>query len=301
MDLSTLCGAIPSPPDKRDYSVKALPELPGEAWVKRMPQIKQQKAGSCVAHSMAYCMEILTGDVFGAGFVYGFRPEGYSQEAGMVPRQAAQTVTNVGDVLLKTYKTEVEMPAMKASVDKHIDKLVRYANKRKAGSYARCYDITDAKSALCKGLPLAFTACISRYEARNDGVFPATRPLYGYHEMTAVGYKGDMFRVANSWSANWGQCGFCWMSAEDVFRAEDVLTVGGDNGEAVFRRTLKVGMKGSDVKALEDRLNREPNIKIVSDGEYSAATEKAVRYMQKKLGLTETGVCDGATWTALGL
>jgi hypothetical protein len=304
--VNKLCGAIPSPVDERDYTVcAALSTFPQSFRMAKLPKIKQQTVGSCVAHSSAYLFEYLFGAQFGVGFTYGYRPEGYSQNSGMIPRNAADTAVDAGNVLLAAYHKELDMPAMKHDVDKNLTKLLRYASKRRIASYARCYTAADIKTQLIVGNPVMFCAAISQTNTEINGVFPCTSPVEGYHEMSIWGWEQvggrEYFYVANSWSAHWGIKGFCYVSPEDVLRVGDVIAFSMTEDDATIRRTLKLGMRGEDVRRLELRLNEESGIVLNADGIFTESTRSAVMIVQKRLGIDATGTVGTKTWRALGL
>ena len=82
-----------------------------------------------------------------------------------------------------------------------------------------------------------------------------------------------------------------------------------DNGNYIFnygQRTLKLNCLGTDVKILATLLLKhgfiaKEDIKTNKDGYtiFDAAIEKGVRKFQKKASLTETGIADSKTMTAL--
>jgi hypothetical protein len=302
------CGAIPSKPDSRDFIVKAagLREFPRRFLSPILPKIKEQTVSSCVAHSGAYICEAFYGIQFGVGFLYGFRPEGYHLGEGMISKEAAQTLTNVGNVLLSTYKTEKEMPYIKQSVDKNINKLVKYASKRKLGYYERCYTREDIKSALMDGKCVEVCMAIGKHQCDNNAIFRCQEALYGYHEMTVWGWDvvngKEYFYAANSWGADWGNKGFCYLDYDDIKIVNDVLAFSMGSPDTTFKRELSVGMQGNDVTVLEQRLNQESGIKInAHDGIFNDATRRAVELYQKRYGLPITGVVDKKMWLQMGL
>ncbi|MGH1564587.1 peptidoglycan-binding domain-containing protein [Mumia sp. DW29H23] len=61
-----------------------------------------------------------------------------------------------------------------------------------------------------------------------------------------------------------------------------------------FKTTLKVGSKGSCVKALQKRLGG-----LTADGSYGAATKKRVKAFQADTGLSADGVAGPKTWKKL--
>ena len=68
--------------------------------------------------------------------------------------------------------------------------------------------------------------------------------------------------------------------------------------------TLKRGMRGEQVKLLQETLNELPAgaaLDLKVDGVFGAETEKAVRQFQADHGLTVDGVVGKKTWAALGV
>ncbi|MBR0025608.1 MAG: spore cortex-lytic enzyme [Clostridia bacterium] len=65
--------------------------------------------------------------------------------------------------------------------------------------------------------------------------------------------------------------------------------------------TLSVGAKGEDVKTLQKKLKRWGYYEGSVDGKFGAATKEAVKYFQRKNGLTADGVVGPATLKALGM
>lgn len=73
------------------------------------------------------------------------------------------------------------------------------------------------------------------------------------------------------------------------------------NTEVSIEALSKNGSRGSEVRAIQERLKSWGyNIKSV-DGIYGAETEKAVREFQRKNGLTADGIAGPATLKAIGL
>jgi hypothetical protein len=53
-----------------------------------------------------------------------------------------------------------------------------------------------------------------------DGFIKPTGPIVGGHAYQLIGYSvaRDAVRIANSWGADWGQTGRCWLSFSDLDR-----------------------------------------------------------------------------------
>lgn len=100
MDYSKFpLGAKPSPPDERDFPITKLTPIkytfPEEFILPYNHEIKNQgQINSCVAHSLAYCREIVEEQQSGtfkkvsAGFIYGNRADSDYQGEGWHPREA---------------------------------------------------------------------------------------------------------------------------------------------------------------------------------------------------------------------
>lgn len=67
-------------------------------------------------------------------------------------------------------------------------------------------------------------------------------------------------------------------------------------------RTLRFGSYGSDVKTLQELLNKkfQPTPALVPDSSYGRKTKEVVKAYQKSSGLSDDGVVGPKTWKALG-
>jgi peptidoglycan hydrolase-like protein with peptidoglycan-binding domain len=70
-------------------------------------------------------------------------------------------------------------------------------------------------------------------------------------------------------------------------------------GAPVATRRLERGLKGDDVKALQEALNRN-GATLTADGNFGSATRAAVEAFQRAKGLTADGVAGRGTLAALG-
>ena len=87
-------------------------------------------------------------------------------------------------------------------------------------------------------------------------------------------------------------------------KAEPELTEPNKTNNADFTmeiRTLRLGSKGEDVRALQILLigNGYPCGKWGADGDFGIATENAVKEYQRKVGLTADGIAGLETWSGL--
>jgi len=117
-----------------------------------------------------------------------------------------------------------------------------------------------------------------------------------------IGYYVDGDTVIEAKGTQWGVVTSPLSRWHETAHWYNVLY---DNGEFYQKLlTLKRGMRGEQVKLLQEALNETPagagnDLKI--DGVFGAETEKAVRQFQADHGLTVDGVVGRKTWAALGV
>lgn len=70
---------------------------------------------------------------------------------------------------------------------------------------------------------------------------------------------------------------------------------------ATYAAVLKQGARGGEVKEVQRRLKNWGYYNGSVDGIYGPSTISAVKYFQKKNGLTADGICGKATYAALGM
>lgn len=86
-------------------------------------------------------------------------------------------------------------------------------------------------------------------------------------------------------------------SVQQTSKLEDAAAYGQDTEAAV----LKEGSRGSDVKTVQDKLRRWGYYTGSVDGIYGPKTKEAVKYFQRKNGLTADGIVGKKTFEALGM
>lgn len=86
-------------------------------------------------------------------------------------------------------------------------------------------------------------------------------------------------------------------SVQQTSKLEDAAAYGQDIEAAV----LKEGSRGSDVKTVQDKLRRWGYYTGSVDGIYGPKTTEAVKYFQRKNGLTADGIVGKKTFEALGM
>lgn len=324
-------GAIPSPEDKRDYIVSAAPapQAYTPVMLSPLPKIKDQGAvGSCVAHEGSYIAEYYNGEVCSTAFLYGLRFKNYWQSAGMYHRDVLNTLLKFGECSNKECPGNVEMPLAKTNIMGTTDSftwlpfgfqeeeestwtdvlkgwLVK-AEPRKITSYAKVINADSMKAALANGWPIIFSTGIKNYHPdKKYFIFHPGGNSAGYHSMAVWGWDyvngKEYFRVSNSWGTNWGDKGWCWMSAEDILLENDAWAIADDTKPEDIRRSLRLTdpyMTGTDVKFCQERLIVH-GAEIEADGTFGPKTSDAVIKFQAAKGITADGIVGKDTWEAL--
>lgn len=203
--------------DKRDYKSYICnakqTELPKQYKIE-MPNVKDQGiVNSCVAHCLSTFMEEtykLDKIEFSTGFIYGYRPFGYSQEEGMYPRQALKTLLKVGDVPKINFDHNKEMPEIKKLVDKNLTELTSIANKYKIDSYSRIYTENEIKKCIYNDIAVPISIPVYNDLDYNNITFKIKMPsgnIEGYHAVIIYGYNEDGWLIQNSWGKGWADKG----------------------------------------------------------------------------------------------
>jgi hypothetical protein len=300
-------GALISPVDDRDYSVRVQPDMAAPStWVSpRIPNIGDQKVNNCVNWALSYAQEIVTGRVFSKGYIYGERLETDYQGEGMYPHQAAAAVVRCGNVLLPDWNYEHEVKSAQRKVWDKADVLRPKAGKNKAVQYARLHNMQEVMAARMAGLGVTISVRVESYKTNARGVFKCTSASKGNHAMCILDWSDkfpEPWRVLNSWGTKWGLKGLCYISDEDIWRNNNVYAYEFiENKESPVRRTLRSGMKGDDVKLLQTKLIAL-GIDLGpwgADGSFGNATKTAVKLFQVRNGLKMDGIVGPATWRVL--
>lgn len=191
--------------DRRDYKLfttKAV-NYP-EQFSLQIGKIKDQGiVSSCVAHTLASFLEqqnIVNDTKFSTGFIYGYRPEGYSQDQGMYPRQAVKTLKDIGDVLKEDFDHNKEMKEIKDLVDRNLENLKNLANKFRIKSYSRIYTENEIKNCIMNNVSVPVSVPVyGDIELDNNIIQITNKEITGYHMMLIYGWDEKGFLVQNSW------------------------------------------------------------------------------------------------------
>lgn len=226
------------PPDLRDYKLRSvlkeaidpqsLPkkvDLRGE-WGDIMDQ---GSLGSCVANTVSGCIRFvrrkLNMTVYDPSrlyiYYYGRKIEDFpvEEDTGMYIRSGYKSVAKYSVCAERNwpYKEDIfdQEPSEYAQSAARTHRVFDYYNLDP--------DPLELKKCLADGYPISFGAAVfesfmSATTART-GVVPVPKPRersLGGHAMTIVGYDEEKqhYLVANSWSANWGDKGFCYFPYE---------------------------------------------------------------------------------------
>lgn len=308
-------GAIPSPPDVRDYSVKVLPMTLPTEYKQHIGKNYDQEYGTCVAQTLRNIMREAYGIEFGVNFLYG-GGRSHTQE-GMIPREAAKFLATYGMPPIANDPGEKEVMEVIHYYSANRKALEQKASPYRGATYAKAYNAQEVKSALYSGYGVAACFALSQWDPDSNGIYPCTSASLGYHEMRVFGWKVingvEYACVQNSWGSAWGKSGECFISWADVFRCNDVLIIKAarkDNDAdtekhdgAIIRRTLRKGMSDgdgyTDISELQAILNAQGFNCGTVDGKFGNRTRCAVKKFQRAHGLEADGIVGPKTWEVI--
>lgn len=202
--------------DRRDYKAYVCsfkPDILPDEYEINIPIVKDQGiVNSCVAHTLASFLEETYKNnniQFSTGFIYGYRPAGYSQDQGMFPRQAIKTLLKVGDVPKDKFDHNKEMPEIKKLVDENLDDLKSVADTYKIYSYARIYTKNEILKILYNDVTVPISIPVYNNLRLNDQniILNDQTNFDGYHMVLIVGWNKDGYIIQNSWGRDWGNNG----------------------------------------------------------------------------------------------
>lgn len=210
-------GCKPEKEDKRDYKSyicnPKTSEIPNK-YIITMPEVKDQGiVNSCVAHSLATFLEEVYKDdniKFSTGFIYGYRPLGYSQDEGMYPREALKTLVKIGDVPNYKFDHNKEIPEIKKLVDTNFKELKEIADVYRVQSYSRIYTESAIKRCIYNDIAVPISIPVYNDLKMNKNTFIINSPegkLNGYHMIIIYGYNDDGWLIQNSWGKDWADNG----------------------------------------------------------------------------------------------
>ncbi|CAF1035104.1 unnamed protein product [Rotaria magnacalcarata] len=188
----------------------------------------QSQLASCTANCLAGAYEYLTKkangretDVSRLFIYYNARVKGNDSEpitdSGCVMTDAIEALEEFGTCLESLWPYELARVNERPS-----DEAFDQAKAHRINEAIRVdIDLDQMKSCLAQGFPIAFGIDLFRTfdEASKSGVVPmpdpndGARETHGSHAMLAVGYsdQSQAFIVRNSWGADWGDKGYCYI------------------------------------------------------------------------------------------
>lgn len=200
-------GALPSPPDERDWKISRCMELPSaseerllpkEYHLEYRPEIKNQaQINSCTAFAMAGIFECIHHKLFGeeraysVGCLYGNRRESEYKGEGCIMRDVPKTAQKYGDVYSNIYEDLSEVSKVIDNFEAAYDGIKNHSKKLAAG-YVRICGEDEAKAFLYKyKIPL-----FANTKLKN--IHPLSKSS-GLHALMITGYTQKYFKCQNSW------------------------------------------------------------------------------------------------------
>ncbi|MEL7608130.1 MAG: peptidoglycan-binding protein [Bacillota bacterium] len=332
--MSRLTGAVLSPRDDRDYTIRPAAAMPAAFPAEYLPEaayrvgIVSQGAGNCVNCGISYSDEQASAEMgwapkgkvlpFSLSYLYGDREMGDYQGTGMVVREALKNRLAKGNAPRELWPAQYEVPEAQQRVAPVLQTLRNAAQKYPLKAYARCFTVDDIKRALMDGYGVVFAAWVSDWQAGGFGYIRfAERSAYS-HLMTVVGWTSRITGketpcIRNSWGHSWGVNGYAYTEWADILLAGEIwalqyafdVTPDPEEPESLILPTLR---KGSTDKATNGQVTILQALLIAlgydlgkwgADGKFGDATNRAVRAYQAKRGLKVDGIVGPKTWAAL--
>lgn len=232
MDIQRSFGAIPSPIDERDYQITdlipcsgRLPDTYINPLVNEIEILDQGMSNECVACSLSYLRWLTeysqsnNKKPYSPTYIYANREYGMYLGEGMVVREALSILRANGTCFyddLPGFYTYADARKAYTKVKSSVD--VK-AKPFRVSSYYAVNGVEQIKNAVYKlgGVSANYAVydCLY-YPDKNGRVnYPSGNPyVYGYHEMTIVGWTEDCWIVLNSWGKYWGKNGLCYIPFE---------------------------------------------------------------------------------------
>lgn len=236
--MHRVCGAILSHIDVRDYKMVCSAkkdEFPSKFELPIVRIKDQESTGSCVAHALSSIIEFYNvkqhndATEMSVGYIYGNRTNSSHKESGMIIRDALNIVSTYGDVPKYLFPYNEETPMAIKLYERDSEKLYETGRPCRISEYCRINTINEAKTCLIAGVPLLMA--IEWYddmEVDQSGVLHTNYSGYaGGHCMYIYGWDERGWKVANSWSMDWGIDGCfilpyenhiaeCWAVLDDI-------------------------------------------------------------------------------------
>jgi hypothetical protein len=261
-----LGGYRPEKQNSKDkkYSASRDRQLPPKVDLRSYmtPVENQGNSNSCTANAMAGAYEYLTNRILGQSadvsrlFIYYNAREldgDCSQDQGTYLKSCVKVLRKHGACSENTWSFNLdqilEQPPKKAYKEA--------ANFRVEDAARVEIDLYTMQSCLAEGYPFAFGLQLfsSFQQAGSTGLVPMPDPDNekhdGGHAMLCVGYSDvdQVFIVRNSWGADWGEEGYCYISYDYMTKPDlihDCWTI-----RQVSDRDLSQGIQGSSASLFD--------------------------------------------------
>ena len=247
--MDKLLGAIESPIDLRDYTIK---NLVGKATTIEIPDsfkldyeydiLNQGNVGSCRALTEKRMKDYIDGMPFeenkcySSGFIYGYRKDSDFQGEGLVARESLNNLCEFGDCLYESFPINEEYPAIKQTLKKYnLDKLKEEASNHKSTGYIRLYkeDIKEYLVKYKKPVEIMVRVYSNFYNAKTNGGKIPSVPSGNYrggHALLVIGYNKDELILVNSWGSTYGDNGIFYLDINskiirEFWALEDVKNI----------------------------------------------------------------------------
>lgn len=213
-------GAIPSPPDVRDFKIATVAGVLPEEFELDPVKVKNQgSVGSCVAHTLAeivewHCTkETQTTEQVSTDYIYGNRRNTLYKNSGMVVREAISSVVDYGDCLEADLSGNHEVPKAIEIFEQNVDSLKDKALPRRFTAYVRLRSDDEIKTALMNYGPVVIVTPWFTDIKYANGILDSEsrKEANGAHCMMLYGWNKRGWLVQNSWGSRWGNKGRCIM------------------------------------------------------------------------------------------
>lgn len=227
-------GYVPSKKDIRDYRINkkvcSAVNLPNYFEVPHSKIKNQGAVCSCVAHSVSEVLEALERNEidYSTAWIYGYRPIGYYQGAGMMTRDAMRTVAQVGAIQHDILPQNIELPEAKTLVHSNLSTYKKLASTDKIASYASLHSVQEIKEVIYKTKQPVVICIVCGNPFRLDKNFiiqiPESFEINGGHAMVCYGWNELGLLIQNSWGEGFGDKGCCILPYEYPFSEAWVMT-----------------------------------------------------------------------------
>lgn len=274
----------------------------------------QHKTPSCGAHAGVYVKNIQEARDHSPAYLWKRikQIDGFAPEDGTTMECIFRALKQFGvcsiDLLANNTKDSLEVYTDPSVITKEMDD---DAAKSKIGVYAYTWNPTFEQ---IKRAIFDYKVIIMRIEISADWWTPSWKgkdilplkknfPGQGGHFVVATGYTKDTIEGLNEWGITWGNDGRFYFKEDYIGRVTYIGTCVDytDKEKFNFTRTLRVGMKGTDVGVLQQILKDKgffPKTQSVTSY-FGAITFKSVKEFQKANGLTVDGIVGKNTIKAL--